>query len=272
MEEQTNPRVVLRTTLGDITLELDRAKAPVTTENFLSYVSSGHFNGTVFHRVIPGVHDPRRRVHRGHEAEADGSPHHQRGRQRPQERPREPSPWPAPPSPTARAASSSSTSRTTTFSTTPPRHPQGWGYAVFGKVVDGMDVVDTIAQVKTGAHGPHRDVPADADRDHRGFRRGVAKTGAVRTRGSTNTARRRRCRGPGRGRFAVAFALLAPSPLTARLRPGRAHTHRPSRRRATSRRLRASPPRRRSSWTWTPGPSSTPGTPTSSWRWRRPPR
>ena len=54
MEEQANPRVVLRTSLGDITLELDRAKAPVTTENFLSYVSSGHFDGTVFHRVIPG--------------------------------------------------------------------------------------------------------------------------------------------------------------------------------------------------------------------------
>ena len=53
MEEKTNPRVVLQTTLGDFTVELERTKAPATVKNFLSYVSSGHFDGTIFHRVIP---------------------------------------------------------------------------------------------------------------------------------------------------------------------------------------------------------------------------
>jgi cyclophilin family peptidyl-prolyl cis-trans isomerase len=54
VEEQTNPRVVITTSHGDITLELDAVKAPVTSENFLAYVASGHFDGTICHRVIPG--------------------------------------------------------------------------------------------------------------------------------------------------------------------------------------------------------------------------
>ena len=53
MEDQANPRVLLSTSLGDITVELDTAKAPVTSENFLAYVASGHYDGTIFHRVIP---------------------------------------------------------------------------------------------------------------------------------------------------------------------------------------------------------------------------
>jgi peptidyl-prolyl cis-trans isomerase B (cyclophilin B) len=53
MEEQTNPRVLLSTSHGDITLELDTVKAPITSENFLAYAASGHFDGTIFHRVIP---------------------------------------------------------------------------------------------------------------------------------------------------------------------------------------------------------------------------
>ena len=54
METQANPRVLLTTSLGDITLELDMEKAPISSANFLAYVSSCHFDGTIFHRVIPG--------------------------------------------------------------------------------------------------------------------------------------------------------------------------------------------------------------------------
>ena len=54
MQPTANPRVLLSTSLGDITLELDGVKAPVSTDNFLDYVTSGHFDGTIFHRVIPG--------------------------------------------------------------------------------------------------------------------------------------------------------------------------------------------------------------------------
>jgi peptidyl-prolyl cis-trans isomerase B (cyclophilin B) len=161
MEEQANPQVVLRTTLGAITLELDRAKAPVSTENFLSYVSSGHFNGTVFHRVIPafmiqggGFTEDMKQL--STEAsitnEADNGLKNNRGTVA-----------------MARTSEPHSASsqffinlKDNDFLNHTAKTPQGWGYAVFAKVVDGMGVVDTIAQVKTGAHGPHRDVPADA--------------------------------------------------------------------------------------------------------------
>jgi peptidyl-prolyl cis-trans isomerase B (cyclophilin B) len=161
MEEQASPRVVLRTTLGDVILELDRTAAPVTTENFLSYVSSGQYNGTVFHRVIPDFmiqgggfsEDMRQKPTADPIAnEADNGLKNDRGT-------------------IAMARTSEPHSATAQFFINlkdndflnhTSKTPQGWGYAVFGKVVDGMDVVDKIAQVKTGAHGPHRDVPADA--------------------------------------------------------------------------------------------------------------
>jgi peptidyl-prolyl cis-trans isomerase B (cyclophilin B) len=161
MEEQASPRVVLQTTLGKITIELDAAKAPLSTENFLSYVSSGHFDGTVFHRVIPGFmiqgggfgDDMRQKPTAAPITnEADNGLKNARGT-------------------VAMARTSDPHSATAQFFINlkdngfldhTAKTPQGWGYAVFGKVVDSMGVVDTIAQVKTTAHGPHQDVPADA--------------------------------------------------------------------------------------------------------------
>jgi peptidyl-prolyl cis-trans isomerase B (cyclophilin B) len=161
MDLQANPRVVLETTLGDITIELDRKKAPATAKNFLSYVSSGYFNGTVFHRVIPNfmiqgggfTQDMRQKpTEDAIMNEADNGLKNARGT-------------------TAMARTSDPHSATAQFFINlkdndflnfRSKTPDGWGYAVFGKVVAGMDVVDAIAAVKTGAHGPHRDVPADA--------------------------------------------------------------------------------------------------------------
>lgn len=161
MEEQASPRVVFQTALGDITIELDGAKAPVSTENFLSYVSSGYFDGTLFHRVIPafmiqggGFDQDMHQKSTGPAVtnEADNGLKNLRGT-------------------VAMARTSDPHSATAQFFINlkdndfldhSAKTPQGWGYAVFGKVVDGMGVVDTIAQVKTAAHGPHRDVPADA--------------------------------------------------------------------------------------------------------------
>jgi peptidyl-prolyl cis-trans isomerase B (cyclophilin B) len=160
MEEQASPRVVLRTSLGDITLELDRVKAPATTENFLSYVSSGHFTGTIFHRVIPAfmiqgggfTADMRQKpTSPPIENEAANGLKNDRGT-------------------IAMARTSEPHSASSQFFINlkdngflnhTAKTAQGWGYAVFGKVVDGMDVVDAIAQVKTGAHGQHQDVPVD---------------------------------------------------------------------------------------------------------------
>ena len=161
MEEQTNPRVALETTFGKITIELDAANAPLSTENFLSYVSSGHFDGTIFHRVIPGFMIQgggfsKEMAQKPCQApianEAGNGLKNTRGT-------------------LAMARTSDPNSATAQFFINlkdngfldhTAKTQQGWGYAVFGKVVDGMGVVDTIAQVKTGTHGGHGDVPVDA--------------------------------------------------------------------------------------------------------------
>jgi peptidyl-prolyl cis-trans isomerase B (cyclophilin B) len=158
MEEQNRPLVVLQTTLGDITLELDRVGAPVTTDNFLSYVSSGHFDGTVFHRVIPGfmiqgggftAEMNQKGTSSPIANEADNGLKNNRGTIA-----------------MARTSDPHSASsqffinlKDNDFLNHTAKTPQGWGYAVFGKVTEGMAVVDAIAAVQTGAHGPHGDVP-----------------------------------------------------------------------------------------------------------------
>jgi cyclophilin family peptidyl-prolyl cis-trans isomerase len=158
MEEQASPRVVLQTTLGDITLELDKVGAPVTTDNFVSYVSSGHFDGTIFHRVIPGFmiqgggftpEMSQKRTSSPIVNEADNGLKNDRGTIA-----------------MARTSDPHSASsqffinlKDNDFLNHTAKTPQGWGYAVFGKVIEGMDVVDAIATVETGTHGPHCDVP-----------------------------------------------------------------------------------------------------------------
>jgi peptidyl-prolyl cis-trans isomerase B (cyclophilin B) len=161
MEEQASPRVVLETSLGDITLELDRAKAPMTTENFLSYVTSGHYDGTIFHRVIPdfmiqggGFSEEMRQKPTVAPIvnEADNGLKNRRGT-------------------VAMARTGEPHSATAQFFINlkdngfldhTAKTERGWGYTVFGKVVEGMDVVDKIATVKTGTRGGHENVPADA--------------------------------------------------------------------------------------------------------------
>lgn len=158
--QEASPRVLLSTSHGDITLELDREKAPLTTENFLSYVDSGHFDGTIFHRVIPGfmiqgggfAEDMRQRPTNPPIAnEADNGLKNDRGT-------------------IAMARTSDPHSASgqffinltdNDFLNHKAKNPQGWGYAVFGRVVEGMDVVDAIAQVPTGQSGPHSDVPKE---------------------------------------------------------------------------------------------------------------
>lgn len=161
MQEQTNPRVLLSTSHGDIVLELDSEKAPVTTDNFLAYVAAGHFDGTIFHRVIPGFMiqgggfsaDMRQKPTQAPIAnEADNGLKNKRGT-------------------IAMARTGDPHSATgqffinltnNAFLDHKAKNPQGWGYAVFGEVVEGLDVVDVIAKVPTGTSGPHSDVPLDA--------------------------------------------------------------------------------------------------------------
>jgi peptidyl-prolyl cis-trans isomerase B (cyclophilin B) len=153
-------KVVLHTTHGDITLELDTAKAPVTAENFANYVKSGHYDGTIFHRVIAhfmiqggGFTADMQQKPTGApiKNEADNGLKNDRGT-------------------IAMARTNDPHSASAQFFINTVDNDflnfkapsgQGWGYAVFGKVVAGMDVVDKIRAVKTGRAGMHSDVPVE---------------------------------------------------------------------------------------------------------------
>lgn len=153
--ETTPPRVVLDTSLGRIELELAAEQAPLTVANFLAYVDQGHYDGTQFHRVIPGFMiqgggfddqlQPRATV-APIRNESDNGLSNLRGT-------------------IAMARTRDPDSATTQFfiNTVDNRHLDGLpgrpGYAVFGRVVDGMAVVDAISRVPTRRQGPFRDLP-----------------------------------------------------------------------------------------------------------------
>ena len=150
-------------TLGTIRLELYPAKAPKTVENFLQYVKDGHYNGTIFHRVIDGFMIQGGGFDKRLPAEADPRADRERGEARqgrPEERRRHASPWRAPPIPNSATAQFFINVKDNNFLNWGDPRGDGNGYAVFGKVVDGMDVVNKIAKMPTGGGGPFpRDVP-----------------------------------------------------------------------------------------------------------------
>ncbi len=153
-------KVLLQTNKGDITLSLDATKAPKTVANFLQYVKSGHYDGTIFHRVIDNFMIQGGGMTTGLkqkstlaeiENEANNGLKNLRGTVA-MARTNEP-----------HSASSQffiNLSDNDFLNHTAPS-AQGWGYAVFGEVSDGMDVVDVIRKVKTGNAGFHQDVPAE---------------------------------------------------------------------------------------------------------------
>ncbi|RMX02653.1 peptidyl-prolyl cis-trans isomerase [Corticibacter populi] len=149
------PRVKLETSAGPIVLELNREKAPRTVENFLQYVQDKHYDGTIFHRVIDGFmiqgggftpELQQKPVRAPIVLEADNGLKNERGT-------------------IAMARTMVPNSATSQFfinvaNNTPlDARPGNPGYAVFGKVVEGMDVVDQIKSVPTGNQGPHQNVP-----------------------------------------------------------------------------------------------------------------
>lgn len=156
----TNPKVLLKTNKGDITLELDAEKAPKTTENFLNYVNNGFYNGTIFHRVINNFMVQGGGFEVGMKQKDTQSPIENEANNGLKNEVYT----------IAMARTNDPHSATAQFfinvqnndflNHTNPT-PNGWGYAVFGKVVDGTDVVDTIKGVKTGSKGFHQDVPVE---------------------------------------------------------------------------------------------------------------
>ena len=164
MNESTagNPTVLIETTMGKITIELDMENAPETSKNFLAYVEDDYYVDTTFHRVIPNFmiqgggltadmrDKPSSRA--PIENEANNGLKNERGT-------------------LAMARTSDPHSATSQFFINHVDNGfldftsetlQGWGYAVFGRVTDGMDVVDAIARVPTGNKGGHQNVPSEA--------------------------------------------------------------------------------------------------------------
>ncbi len=155
--DDDKPVVVLDTTLGSITIELDQAKAPITVENFLKYVDSGFYTDTIFHRVMPGfmvqgggMNDKMREKETNPPIKNEGGNGLKNAR-----------------GTIAMARTPNPNSATAQFFVNLADNSSGLdagsrdpnGYAVFGKVIDGMDTVDKIAKVATGQRGPHGDVP-----------------------------------------------------------------------------------------------------------------
>lgn len=161
-QEQTakHPVVLFKTSMGDIKVELNPEKAPITVKNFLQYVNDGHFNHTIFHRVIDGfmiqgggfTKDFQQKPSRAPiQIESDNGLKNTKGT-------------------VAMARTSDPNSASAQFFINVAdnsfldfkgKNPREYGYAVFGKVIEGMDVVDKIKKVKTGTKGPHENVPTD---------------------------------------------------------------------------------------------------------------
>lgn len=150
--------VLLTTNHGNIKIELDADKAPKTVENFLAYVNSGHYAGTIFHRVIDGFM-------------IQGGGFEPGMKQKPTEAPVEneaKNGLKNEPYTLAMARTSDPHSASAQFFVNLKNNgfldypgQDGWGYCVFGKVVEGMDIVDKIRSVKTTRAGGHSDVPVD---------------------------------------------------------------------------------------------------------------
>ncbi|MFN0001961.1 MAG: peptidylprolyl isomerase [Pseudohongiellaceae bacterium] len=153
--------ITFHTNHGDFVIELDFIKAPISALNFVTYAKEGHYNGTIFHRVInnfmvqgggfePGMKE-KRKLHPVIQNEADNGLRNLTGT-------------------VAMARTSEPHSASSqffinvsdnTFLNHTSKSSQGWGYAVFGKVTDGMDVINLIKQCKTGSKGGHQDVPVE---------------------------------------------------------------------------------------------------------------
>jgi len=154
----TSTKVKLETSLGNIVIQLNVDESPVTTQNFLNYVNNGFYDGTIFHRVIPGfmaqgggfsTDFEQKQTNAPIKNEADNGIKNSRGS-------------------VAMARTSDPNSATSQFfinfgSNTSLDHTapsmQGWGYAVFAQVIEGMDIVDKMAAIATTSKHGHQDVP-----------------------------------------------------------------------------------------------------------------
>jgi peptidyl-prolyl cis-trans isomerase B (cyclophilin B) len=153
-------QVDLETSKGTIRVELDEVKAPLSAKNFLEYVDAGHYDGTVFHRVIPGFmiqgggFEPGMRQKATNATIANEANNGLKNDRYTLAMAR----TSAPHSATSQFFINATDNKFLNFTA---ESASGWGYAVFAKVVSGTEVVDAIERVKTGSKGGHGDVPVE---------------------------------------------------------------------------------------------------------------
>ena len=161
IEEIKMVQAIIKTSVGEIHLELDREKAPVTVDNFVVIAESGYYTDTIFHRVINGfmIQGGGLTADMGNKSSNTQPITNEANNGLPNDR-----------GTIAMARTMEPHSATSQFFINHKdngflnhtgENPQGWGYAVFGKVTEGMDVVDAIADVATGSSGGHQDVPLE---------------------------------------------------------------------------------------------------------------
>jgi peptidyl-prolyl cis-trans isomerase B (cyclophilin B) len=153
-------QVDLETSAGTIRVELDDEKAPETVKNFLTNVENGHYDGTVFHRVIKGFMVQGGGFEPGMSQKPTGSTIKNEASNglKNDKYTLAMARTSAPHSATAQFFINAADNEFLNFKS---ETPQGWGYAVFGRVVSGQDIVDAIEKVRTGNRGGHADVPLD---------------------------------------------------------------------------------------------------------------
>ena len=156
-----HPVIKFETSKGNITVELDAEKAPISVANFIAYVEDGFYDGVIFHRVIPNfmiqtggmLPDMSEKPKKAEiKNEANNGLKNDRGTLA----------MARTPNPHSASSQFFINLKDNDFLNFTSETQAGWGYAVFGKVTDGLDIVDEIAKAKTGNHGGHADVPLEA--------------------------------------------------------------------------------------------------------------
>ena len=160
-KEKVMTEVIIKTSLGDINLELNNEKAPITVENFISIAKSGYYEGTIFHRVINGFMIQGGGLTADMSNKSSGTSSTQNEANNGLSNDRGTIAMARTMDPHSATSQFFINHKDNGFLNHTGETSQGWGYAVFGVVTDGMDVVDQIAEVATGSSGAYQDVPQE---------------------------------------------------------------------------------------------------------------
>ena len=161
IKETSMTQVTIKTSMGDIHLELDGEKAPITVENFKTIAKSGYYDGTIFHRVINGFMVQGGGLNADMSNKSSGTAPIQNEANNGLVNDRGTVAMARTMEPHSATGQFFINHKDNGFLNHTGENAQGWGYAVFGKVTEGMDVVDAIADVATGSSGGHQDVPLE---------------------------------------------------------------------------------------------------------------